>query len=219
MLLINVSSWERVCHVSAWCKEIYNCALLTRRLLKSQSEELHVCVGMGIIWWIQWLLGLNFGGRVGESFGIPSWTQLAHTTTYPTFWSRKWPLLKSGGSTFGAEGALPAEAGNLHAFQTQEIGIVCASNGDGSFTGLNSAGGRKKKEQKNRCIRHVQCSSPKTLESDQFKSSIYKISFPSFIFLAQALQRKPGVSELGGTCGGNDWAPLSPQRQNESAPG
>ena len=81
---------------------------------------------------------------------------------------------------------------------------MCVNNGDGSFTGLNSAGGRKKKEQKNRCIRCVQCSSPKTLESDCFKSSIYKISFPYFIFLAQALQTKPGVSELGGTCGGND---------------
>lgn len=89
-------------------------------------------------------------------------------------------------------------------FRLKETGIVCVSNGDGRFTGLNSAGGRKKKEQKNRCVRHVQCSRPKTLESGQFKSSIYKISFPSFIFLAQALQTKPGVSALGGTCGGND---------------
>ena len=31
------------------------------------------------------------GGRVGESFGIPSWTQLPHTT-YPTYLSIKWSV-------------------------------------------------------------------------------------------------------------------------------
>lgn len=75
---------------------------------------------------------------------------------------------------------------------------MCAgSSGIGSFTVLDSAGGRNNKMAD---VLGVFCALLRLLESDGFKSDVSKISLSSFygIFQTWVLQTKPEVSELGG---------------------
>lgn len=74
---------------------------------------------------------------------------------------------------------------------------MCVSNGDGSFTGLNSAGGRKEKEQKNRCIRHVQCSSPRLWRVISLSPVSTRLAFLLLYFWYRLCRESLGCLNLG----------------------
>lgn len=91
-------------------------------------------------------------------------------------------LLESGGSTSGADGALPAEAGSPHALQTQgdmhsvcEVIVVVGV----SQSSIQLEEGRRKNKMAD--VLDMFSALLRLLESNWFKSHVSKITFPSFM--------------------------------------